>query len=82
MVNYEYEINDYSGNEQSKKETIDGDRQVGEYKTLLPDGRRQLVTYNAGPEGFVANVEYEEDRQTDRAPYSAPALRKDNVTKH
>jgi len=69
-VSYEYAINDYYGNEQSKKETIDGDTAVGEYKTLMPDGRRQTVTYNAGADGYLANVAYDESKAT--TSYSAP----------
>ena len=71
IVNYEYAINDYYGNEQSKKETIDWDTAVGEYKTLLPDGRRQTVTYDAGPNGYLANVAYDESKDT--STYAAPA---------
>ena len=61
-MKYEYDINDYKGNEQSKKETIDGETAVGEYKTLLPDGKRQIVTYESGPHGHLAHVAYEQDR--------------------
>ena len=70
IVSYEYAINDYYGNEQSKKETIDGDTAVGEYKTLLPDGKRQIVTYESGPNGHQANVAYEDGKSGD---YSSPA---------
>ena len=71
-MNYEYAVNDYYGNEQSKKETIDGDTAVGEYKTLLPDGRRQTVTYNADANGYLANVAYVESKGT--TLYSAAPL--------
>ena len=70
IVSYEYAINDYYGNEQSKKETIDGDTAVGEYKTLLPDGKRQIVTYESGPNGHQANVAYEDGKSSG---YTAPA---------
>ena len=60
IVNYEYAIDDYYGNKHSKKEKIDGDTAVGEYKTLLPDGKQQVVTYESGPDGHKANVNYEE----------------------
>jgi len=58
-VNYEYAIDDYYGNKHSKKEKIDGETARGEYRTLLPDGRRQIVTYDSGPNGHLANVAYE-----------------------
>ena len=58
----------YYGNDQSKKETIDGHTAVGEYKTLLPDGKRQIVTYESGPDGHQANVAYEDGKSAD---YSA-----------
>ena len=69
-MSYEYAVNDYYGNEQSKKETIDGDTAVGEYKTLMADGRRQTVTYNADANGYLANVAYDESKGT--TLYSAP----------
>lgn len=59
MLSYEYEINDYAGNEQSKKETIDGGTALGEYKTRMPDGQLQVVTYESGPNGHLASVKYE-----------------------
>lgn len=60
VVSYEYEINDYYGNEQSKRETIDGETTKGEYKTRMPDGKLQVVTYDSGPYGHLANVQYED----------------------
>ena len=42
-----------------KSETREGDLTTGGYSVDLPDGRTQVVTYTvAGPEGFVAKVEY------------------------
>lgn len=58
-MNYEYAIDDYYGNKHSKKEKIDGETARGEYRTLLPDGRNQIVTYDSGPNGHLANVAYE-----------------------
>lgn len=59
-MTYEYEIDDYNGNEQSKKETMAGETTRGEYKTRMPDGKLQVVTYESGPFGHLANVKYEE----------------------
>ena len=73
IVNYEYAIDDYYGNKHSKKETIDGDTAVGEYKTLLPDGKQQVVTYESGPYGHQANVNYEEGGYMAPAETYAPA---------
>ncbi|KAI9554194.1 hypothetical protein GHT06_019466 [Daphnia sinensis] len=71
IVNYEYAIDDYYGNKHSKKEKIDGETAVGEYKTLLPDGKEQTVTYESGPYGHLANVAYTEG-QTSAPAYEAP----------
>merc|ERR1711956_194280 len=32
---------------------------AGEYRVNLPDGRVQVVSYTAGPEGYIADVKYE-----------------------
>ncbi|TRY71834.1 hypothetical protein TCAL_10390, partial [Tigriopus californicus] len=59
---YQYGVKDgYSGADFDKKEEQDayGNLQ-GEYRVALPDGRTQIVTYNANHEnGFVADVRYE-----------------------
>ena len=73
VINYEYEINDYNGNEQSKKEEIDGKTAVGEYKTRMPDGQLQVVTYESGPYGHLANVKYESGAGTVVYPATTPA---------
>lgn len=33
---------------------------TGTYRVLLPDGRTQIVRYEAGDDGYVADVQYEE----------------------
>jgi len=49
-----YGINDYSHDT-----TSDGTTRTGIYRTLLPDGRTQTVTYKATPNGYLADVKYE-----------------------
>lgn len=57
IVDYEYSIDDSYGNEQSKREHIEDGTAVGEYRTRLPDGSLQIVSYTASPEGYKANVQ-------------------------
>ena len=75
-MKYEYEVDDHNGNKHSKKEIIDGDITRGEYRTLLPDGRTQVVTYESGPRGHSAKVAYEEGAEASTlssAPTYSPA---------
>lgn len=66
--------NDYSHTQQS-----DGTTTTGEYRTLLPDGRTQIVRFTANADGYVADVTYEGEARYDQASsnrrptYSAPA---------
>nr|CAH0109884.1 unnamed protein product [Daphnia galeata] len=52
---------DYTYNDYAHQESSDGKGYVsGSYKTLLPDGRTQIVTYKADDySGYVADVKYE-----------------------
>ena len=46
---------------------------AGEYRVNLPDGRVQIVSYTAGPEGYVADVKYEGEAQYPEEKAYAPA---------
>lgn len=57
---FEYEVNDpESGNQFGHKEQRDGDLTTGEYNVLLPDGRKQIVSYEADTDGYKPTVTYE-----------------------
>lgn len=60
VYNYEYGVNDpHYGPVFSQKESRDNYDTAGEYRVNLPDGRVQIVSYSAGPDGYVADVKYE-----------------------
>merc|ERR1711872_1163785 len=72
VYNYQYGVNDpeYSGAVFSQSENRKDYDTAGEYRVNLPDGRVQIVTYTAGPEGYVADVKYEgEAVYAEAAPY-------------
>ena len=71
VYNYEYGVNDAGyGPVFSQKESRDNYNTAGEYRVNLPDGRVQVVSYTAGPEGYVADVSYEgEATYPEAAPY-------------
>merc|ERR1711962_1216554 len=73
--NYEYGVNDGYGAVFSQQEERSDYNTAGEYRVNLPDGRVQIVTYSAGPEGYVADVKYEgEPVYPEEKPYKpAPA---------
>lgn len=48
-----------TGSEYSHTETRDGDRAQGEFNVLLPDGRKQIVEYEADQDGFKPQIRYE-----------------------
>lgn len=57
---FEYEVNDQeAGLEFGHKESRDGDRATGEYNVLLPDGRKQIVQYEADTDGYKPKISYE-----------------------
>lgn len=41
------------------QESRDGDVATGEYNVLLPDGRKQVVQYEADSEGYKPKISYE-----------------------
>nr|CAD7393201.1 unnamed protein product [Timema cristinae] len=58
---FQYAVKDAnSGNDNNQHESSDGNTVTGEYQVLLPDGRKQIVSYHANETtGFVAEVKYE-----------------------
>lgn len=57
---FEYQVqDDEAGLDFGHKEERDGDVATGEYNVLLPDGRKQIVTYTADTEGYKPEVNYE-----------------------
>merc|ERR1712106_1029680 len=72
VYNYQYGVNDpeYSGAVFTHQENRADYNTAGEYRVNLPDGRVQIVTYTAGPEGYIADVKYEgEAVYAEVAPY-------------
>ena len=61
VLQYQFGVNDpeYSGAVFSHQENRADYNTQGEYRVNLPDGRVQIVSYTAGPEGYVADVRYE-----------------------
>merc|ERR1711997_1236916 len=78
VYNYEYGVNDpHYGPVFSQKESRDNYDTAGEYRVNLPDGRVQIVTYSAGPDGYVADVTYEgEATYPEYKPAPAPVYHK------
>lgn len=44
-------------------ESRDGSKTVGKYYVLLPDGRKQVVRYEADENGYRPTITYEEANQ-------------------
>lgn len=68
---YQYGVADqYSGTNFQKNENQNDYGVVeGSYTVLLPDGRKQIVSYHADHEGgFIADVKYEGQAQYPEAP--------------
>ncbi|KAL7646100.1 UNVERIFIED_CONTAM: hypothetical protein RMT77_003001 [Armadillidium vulgare] len=62
---FSYGVSDpYGGTDFSQDENSDGNLVQGTYTVQLPDGRRQIVTYEADHDrGYVAKVHYEGQAQ-------------------
>lgn len=54
-----------TGSDYSHTETRDGDRAQGEFNVLLPDGRKQIVEYEADQDGFKPQIRYEGEANAD-----------------
>lgn len=69
----------YTGQDFGQGEVRQGFATDGEYQVVLPDGRKQIVTYKVADQssGYVADVRYEGEAKYEaiapyRAPYAAP----------
>ena len=63
-ANYEfsYEVNDPdSGNDFGHEESRQDEEARGTYYVVLPDGRRQIVEYEADEEGYKPMIRYEDE---------------------
>lgn len=57
---FSYDVQDpESGNSFGHSESRDGDLATGQFNVLLPDGRRQVVEYEADADGFRPQIRYE-----------------------
>jgi len=54
-----------TGSDYSHTETRDGDHAQGEFNVLLPDGRKQIVEYEADQDGFKPQIRYEGEANAD-----------------
>uniref|UniRef100_A0A1I8MX09 Cuticle protein n=1 Tax=Musca domestica TaxID=7370 RepID=A0A1I8MX09_MUSDO len=58
---FKYDVQDYeSGNDFGHMEARDGDFTTGRYYVLLPDGRKQIVEYEADQNGYRPSIRYEQ----------------------
>merc|ERR1739848_602934 len=74
VYNYQYGVNDpHYGPVFSQTEARDNYDTTGEYRVNLPDGRVQIVSYSAGPDGYVADVKYEGEAAYPEEPAHKPA---------
>ncbi|XP_046999779.1 pro-resilin-like [Schistocerca americana] len=70
-ANYEFSYSVQDGETLSdfgQEESRQGESAQGQYRVLLPDGRKQVVTYQADEDGYRPTIEYED---TGLTAYSA-----------
>ncbi|XP_047509434.1 pro-resilin-like [Pieris napi] len=59
---FSYEVDDAeTGTKFGHSEQRDGDVAIGEYNVVLPDGRKQIVEYEADQDGYKPQIRYEGD---------------------
>ena len=71
IVDYDYAVNDYYGNEQSRQEHVEPGRQTGYWNARMADGAMHSVTYDANDYGNLAHVIVRQNSYAAPA-YSAP----------
>ena len=68
-----YAVRDgYHGQDFSHDTKSDGKTRTGSYRTLLPDGRMQIVNYIADEQGYRADVQYEGEARHDQPNFAPP----------
>ncbi|KAJ8708081.1 hypothetical protein PYW08_010447 [Mythimna loreyi] len=66
--NFGYMVNDYQeGTDFGHHEERQEERAQGEYHVVLPDGRKQTVSYEADERGFKPQISYEDSEDLARA---------------
>jgi hypothetical protein len=72
IVDYDYAVNDYYGNEQSRQEHVEPGKQVGYWNARMADGAIHYVNYVANDYGNLAHVVVRQNNYAAPA-YSAPS---------
>ena len=70
-MDYDYAVNDYYGNEQTRQEHVEPGRQTGYWNARMADGAIHSVTYDANDYGNLAHVVVRQNSYAAPA-YSAP----------
>lgn len=68
-----YAVKDEYYNDYAHDTASDGKVRTGTYRTLLPDGRVQIVNYKADDYGYVADVQYQGEAKYDYKPAGYPS---------